>query len=420
MKFKYILSIFLTIAIFSLVKSTVSDKIMSNVNTEKQLTPGLNGSPKPQQPLQKQFSTDFQPVKNSEVKVKETLQQKWARLFGVDKTALDCFNPHIKIDYTDRAPETIEEEKMRKSLSRAPSKQRDIYTDIEMGFGTSSYMFDYLDDTLRSSILNEFQVIVQNAKKIELKDLTYEDPYHLATILNGTPKKKSDNKEEENKLLLEKLTKILPTFDVGVWSESLDAYILNDVIKQWKWNVPSGKDEARTLIDMFDFNGDGRLSQREFVLASFTVNKNIIGKTDCLNCYSKIASDLIDPMFYFFDCDGDGKVSAEEIWNGLLLLKNNANSNFFNCKIDNAYYKTSAINDFVLKASTIKGVLTIEEFRQGILLGFWNRHLGNNSIEKLDSLTRKQERWPSNKDIACEKLEKKLSEEKANSKQPKK
>lgn len=349
-------------------------------------------------------------------KVKETLQQKWTRLFGVDKTSLDCFNPFVKIDYTEKAPTTLEEEKQRKSLSRAPTKQRDIYTDLEMGYGASSYMFDFLDDTLRTSILNEFQSIVQNAKSIEIKDQTYEDPYHLATILNATPKKKSENKEEENKQLLEKLVKILPTFDIGVWSESFDAYTINEIIKQWKWNVQASKDEAKNFIDQFDFNGDGRLSIREFVLASFIANKNIIGRTECQNCYTKVISELIDPMFYYFDCDGDGKISAEEIWNGLIVLKNNSNSNFFNCKIDNAYYKTSTINDFVLKASTIKGVLTIEEFRQGILLGFWNRHLGNNSIEKFDSLSRKQERWASNKDIACEKLEKKLAEEKLNEK----
>ena len=135
-------------------------------------------------------------------KVKETLQQKWTRLFGVDKTSLDCFNPFVKIDYTEKAPTTLEEEKQRKSLSRAPTKQRDIYTDLEMGYGASSYMFDFLDDTLRTSILNEFQSIVQNAKSIEIKDQTYEDPYHLATILNATPKKKSENKEEENKEIM--------------------------------------------------------------------------------------------------------------------------------------------------------------------------------------------------------------------------
>jgi hypothetical protein len=56
--------------------------------------------------------------------------------------------------------------------------------------------------------------------------------------------------------------------------------------------------------------------------------------------------------------------------------------------------RTAAINDFVLKNSKLKeGYVNREEFKQGILLGFWDRQTEKTGVLTGDERTMKSFRW---------------------------
>ena len=124
---------------------------------------------------------------------------------------------------------------------------------------------------------------------------------------------------------------------------------------------------------------------------------------------------LIDPMYYYCDCDSDNRVTVEEMWKGLRMLKNDNKYNFYNCVIEKGYMRTSAINDFMLKGGDAKqGQLTVDEFRQAVLIGYWNRHTTVDSIITDSTLSKRDAlRWPGGKDLGCQEMEKILTDNRA-------
>ncbi len=76
-------------------------------------------------------------------------------------------------------------------------------------------------------------------------------------------------------------------------------------------------------------------------------------------------------------------------------------------KTYNKYFRTNAINDFILKNFNVaEGYLTREEFRKGILLGFWERQVNRLSVAFDDSINRKGDRWDTSgiRDKDCDEL----------------
>jgi len=102
-------------------------------------------------------------------------------------------------------------------------------------------------------------------------------------------------------------------------------------------------------------------------------------------------------LFVFLDCTNKGYLTAEELWNNLpKLSRGNRKWNVF--AIENSdNIRTNAINDFILKnGKAVEGGLTKEEFRNGMLLGFWDRQTAEMGIVEDDSRNLKELRWNEN------------------------
>lgn len=334
----------------------------------------------------------------------EALNEKWKKLFTVNRDVVECHEVKVQ-DENDYAPKI--DRKRLELLANPPIRAKDIYGKKKIGFGNSAYLFDYLDATLREPILKEFSEMWKAAVGIIPKDEKYEDSYALATILLGKPRKMFEIKGNENKEMLERMSRVLPDFNQAIWMKSLDSFKINALIKEWVWHVPTGTDDpAKYLINKFDFNADGRLNIKEFLIASIVNNKNIMGSDNCKFCFSDIIKNLIDPIFRYADCDDDFRISSEELWKGLKLFKKDQKYSYYKCIIDNGNFRTGAVNDFILKASNVeKGSLDKSDFRAGILTGFWGRHVNEYNVEDNDTINKKDERWPGGRDIDCEEME---------------
>jgi len=96
----------------------------------------------------------------------------------------------------------------------------------------------------------------------------------------------------------------------------------------------------------------------------------------------------------FIDCDNDGIIKAEDLWNNLPKLKRNSPQfNMFALSKD-AGIRTAAVNDFVLKnMSGRSGILTKVAFRNAIILGMWDRQTDFTKVLDDDSRTLKELRW---------------------------
>ena len=140
-------------------------------------------------------------------------------------------------------------------------------------------------------------------------------------------------------------------------------------------------------------DGDGRLNARELVLGAIMNNKTVFNYKTCKYCFKKALA-KIDSMFKFFNCADTGFIDAEQIWAGFPQLKRKTNKyNIFGIK-NSLSIRTNAINDFVLKNQGVKDAfLNMAEFRQGVLLGFWDRQTTQSGVIDGDSRNLRQLRW---------------------------
>ena len=174
-------------------------------------------------------------------------------------------------------------------------------------------------------------------------------------------------------------------------------------------------DPGQYIVDKYDFNGDGRLDAREFIIAMINNNKKVIeGLKKCRNCMETIILSKLDPIYMYLDCSSNSMVSAEQMWAGFQKLKRSTlGYDIFKCQLDSGKYRTSAINDFILKAhKLVDGKVTKEEFRSGILTGYWNRQTDNTKVFLDDGRNLKTLRWGGqngNVDIICERIKNNIS-----------
>jgi len=165
-------------------------------------------------------------------------------------------------------------------------------------------------------------------------------------------------------------------------------------IESWGWQVNQGDPTFfRRFVQKYDMNYDGRLNPREFILASIYNNPQTLGSSECQYCYQDVVKTL-DAIFLYLDCDSDGLVSPEDLWNNLPSIKRKtAKWNMFAFGNDQNI-RTAAVNDFVLKnGKTKEGFITRNEFRSGLLLGFWDRQTSTTKIFEKEERTMKKLRW---------------------------
>lgn len=291
-----------------------------------------------------------------------------------------------------------------------PNKKENQYEAQKLGWGPSAYLFDFLDKLLQDPITKAFNGAWSAAigmKEASLKE--YSEQYTLNNILSGDTSLDLTKMTEEEKLAAAKST--ISEFDPDEYKNSLSAGKIFNILKDWKWNTnPASTNPTKTLIDQFDFNGDGRLNKREFILAAIINNRNVLNVVDCQFCFHKIAYKTIDPIFMYLDTCNSGTVNSEQIWKGLkkLRIANDNAFNLYNCKLNEGKFRTTSVNDFVLKAKkSMEGELNMAEFRVGILQAYWDRHTEGNTIysgKEKNAHNLKSLRWTpeGNTDIICE------------------
>jgi hypothetical protein len=320
----------------------------------------------------------------------------------------------------DRLNERREDELEGKGWN-VPQKKRNYNWEKDIGAGLSAYFFDFLDDILFKDITVEYERVWQEAKKLQPFE-GYIEPYDWYEIIRQNSGGAEPPKDENG--LFAKIKSLQPTFDESAFKESITLGQVRRLLKEWNWNLDMAKnDPEKTFFDKYDYNGDGRLSPKELIIGMIKANRKVwgsIGARACKNCMEAILEKKIDPLYNYIDCSNVNMVGAETIWKNFEFLKRleGGKFNIYSCALDTGPYRTSSVSDFVLKAQkSLEGKLTKEEFRVGILNGFWRRNVSDTLIAKDDNFSSKRDdtktgvtngRWTENgeTDKICDKIAK--------------
>jgi len=276
------------------------------------------------------------------------------------------------------------------------------------GFDNSAYLFDFLDPVFQKQMVTEFKLVYDTIMKFPLVDpsktqeeseslkkateyYTFYDPYEIGTM---KPKK------------VEKI-------DLAIHKVSVSTVQINQALENWKWATDVGVlFMGQKIVDAYDFNDDGRLSPREFIIAALRNNDRKFGtEEECQYCFKDIIAQ-IDAMFTFIDCDNNGLIGSEDLFDSLRHLKRPSNHWNYFLLANQAKIRSHVTNDFVLKnMEELTGSLTKEQFRRGLLYGFWDRQTDNYRIINDDSKNLKHLRWKDNMiDISAERYIKSVAE----------
>jgi hypothetical protein len=347
------------------------------------------------------------------LKIKEDFTPQWMSLFTtLNKPPQMCIPPD-QFRKTEDTTSTEQENGIEVLTPRAkPNKWAKEY-----GFGPVAYLFDYWDFLFQADVATYFRNMFNAAKAVvPPAPNVYEEPYSLDKMLyyysQGT-KGSLNGASAQPADLIKQITEFNKNFNPSVWQNSVSVAQVYQILSTWGWKGIFANDPAKKLVDKYDFDGDGRLNPSEFILLAINNNKEIFRLPECkLFCFEELFKAKIDPIFRFMDCDQDGFISSENMWNVLSLLKrpNIAQYNMYNCimpSVLNKGYRTISDNDFVLKNShKYDGFVDITEFRAGVLLGYWDRQTDNNAIYMDDTKTMKSFRWSPDgtKDLVCQNI----------------
>jgi hypothetical protein len=289
-----------------------------------------------------------------------------------------------------------------------PSVKRNKNADKQIGQGLSAYLFDYLDELLFKPIITEFQRIwTEASKKTPFEG--YIEPYDWYEIIRQNFGGQLPTGEDD---LFAKIKSLQPSFNSDVYKTSLTMGQLERIIKEWNWSIDQTKaNPVKALLDKYDYNGDGRLSAKEFLIAMIKTNKKVwdtIGLRACNNCMIQIIQQYIDPIYNYSDCSNSNQIGAESLWRNFEYLKTNKGKyNIYICQLDTGAYRTTSLSDFVMKSQkTVEGKLSKDEFRKGILMGYWLRNVSDGKVDSTGALSGKLGRWTNNgeTDTICKKI----------------
>lgn len=308
------------------------------------------------------------------------LQGYWAGLFtDIERKGCLMAKMNAKIDEGSAV------------VSNQPIPRKNYWGELDMGFGKSALLFDYLDPLLLVPILAEFKKITALCASYSPIKKGEVDPYSLNSML-AIPLLNSP--DEAAMILLMKKAK--PDFDQVIWKASYNTIQLNKMIKDNHWDFIIGDtNPGKSLINRYDFNGDGRLSNEEFIIACIVTNKNIFGKQKCDNCMEDLVFDFIQPIYLWSNLDNDESLSADEMWKSFQYLsRTKTDYDIYKCVTNGDFMNTTAVNDFILKARrSYNGSVTKLEFVQGMLIGFWYRQCTENTILSDGSRSMVAHRW---------------------------
>lgn len=266
-------------------------------------------------------------------------------------------------------------------------KKKKFWWIKQWGYESAAYFFDYIDPVLREPVIKEFQALYKDVSAFPIVNTEIPDPFDYKQMIQKNSAFLSKQQIKQIKLFTK-------NFDPDIYNLSVNYPQIHAAINKWKWNVnPGDASVYRRFIMNYDLNFDGRLNPREMILASIWNNKQTIGSPICDHCFFELAK-TFDAIFLYLDCNNDGLLSAEEMWKNLPKIRRDTEKwNIFAFGNDESI-RTASINDFILKNSKIKdGFITRNEFRIGLLLGFWDRQTEYTKILTDDSRTLKKLRW---------------------------
>lgn len=315
----------------------------------------------------------------------DALKKEWASLFTTSRgttCSINVNNPDVSESNDPSLNEDADSKESGWGIKQANQKWIQKW-----GFGPVAYFLDFLDPVFQKDFIVEVKNIVSSMNKISNADTeVYYDKFNLSFI---APK--------SNKLATDADFKALnPKFSKAVYDGSFNSNQLNIAIPMWAYYVSNDSaDPAYEYIAKYDLNGDGRVSTSEMVLGTIWNNKRR-ENLYCYNCFYLIGRKLA-AMFTYMDCQGKGYLTAEDLWEKApnVIRDDNRWNIFKHGTNDNI--RTSSVNDFIIKNGyTVDGAVTKDEFISGILLGFWNRVIEDNTIVENDSKSMKTLRWTGN------------------------
>lgn len=303
-------------------------------------------------------------------------------------------------------------------VTAGPQKKDNRYLKETEKFDQVIYFFDYMDDVFQKPLAQALAKVLDEAQKIPEEDpKRFDDPYTAEKLLyywSHGAEGRDPIKGTGPHVVVDpsRLVQYKRDFDPELWKKSFSAAKISAIIKAFGWgSIPPQPYFFKMLIDKFDFDGNGRLDPKEFLF--YAIWENYKNYFSCRkNCFKEVIETYINPLFTFFDCDNDGYINSENLWEGNKFLKRKDPEayNYYRCEVPttfNKFYRTHAPNDFILKNFDLAdGFLNREEFRKGILLGYWERQVNGLNVVEDNSINRKDDRWGNNGkvDIDCQEL----------------
>lgn len=300
-------------------------------------------------------------------------------------------------------------------ISRLPSQKPNMNYNF-YGFENSGYLFDHLDYLLQKRLAHSFKSWWEQVRTLPPK-IGIDDPYNaynqavLLSELKGTSSSRISVVKPDRATLETSLIKFIsslkPNFPGEEFLDDINIPTLATVYEKFKW-VYNANDKSffRKKLDQYDFDGNGRLSAREFIFLTIWENKGYLSKNFIKFPFYKVIRKYITPIFDYADCRNLGFISAEQLWKTIKTLKKeDQNFSLFTCVMPNGDQRTSSINDFILKnGKVVEGFISKDEFVAGILLGYWDRQISGNKIFDGDEINKKFVRWEEDKvtDKECE------------------
>lgn len=363
-------------------------------------------------------------------KVAVDMSSEWKVLFSNsgDRPSEVCERNAVHIMY--KLEKSDEQDQLSGLL---PMAKENIHYKYQ-GFNQSAMMFDLLDNVsfeLKNPILEKFSQLWDMMIKTP-PDTMIQDKYEPLAIFgiyaNNNPLPSGLNIQEYGKLFeqvsaqkkssnVDIKTVYLPAAEEAKIYNALNKYNpsyseeavnsvkmtqLPAIYKALKIPIATPPGWYKKELDKYDFNGDGRLSAFE---ALFMVIWTAGERLDTDELFKKVSKEVIDPIFKYADCDKDGYIFAEGLFKTLKNMQvKNDQFDIFKCVHPKSkqYQWTSSVNDFILKnASKYIGYMDINEFRRGILLGFWDRQVKKNTIDKGNEFNMKNLRWENGVDLQC-------------------
>lgn len=329
-----------------------------------------------------------------------------------------------------------------------------------------NYLFDYLQDMiikkqgdkkLMTLITEELQTAFEEAKAMPKKVSIYSNPYtapkllfyfskgiageqpftdnrlinmravnsanlHAGALMVPPIAAASPNITPDDKVapdaVFESIKNYNKNFDRTIWENGITPIQLGEVLRDWNWGSGGDSNDImaiKKIFDTYDFDGDGSLNRQEFgILQIISVVR--AGRMCRKNCLDKSIQTVTEPLFMYLDCDSDGFINADNMWEGLKnILRGDMKDkyNMYQCQLPvelNKWYRTNSCGEFILKATqAADGFVNKNEFTQGILTGFWQRQVAKDAyyvngtqdmVNAMNSL-----RWTNqNFDIVCENI----------------